>query len=80
MRWANWNTNYKEAIQHEERKGYGKFTTYSMEMSVSYVDTVGGNKKQLQEYIRHQLEEDKIADQIGLEEFIDPFAGSKSTK
>lgn len=45
-----------------------------------YVDTVGRNKKQIQEYIRHQLEEDRIADQISIKKFIDPFAGSKNTK
>ena len=45
-----------------------------------YVDTVGRNKKQIQEYIRNQLEEDRIADQICLREFIDPFTGSKNKK
>ena len=44
------------------------------------MDTVGRNKKQIQEYIKNQLEEDKIADQISLKEFIDPFTGSKNTK
>ena len=33
-------------------------------------------KKQIQEYIRNQLTEDKIADQIELKEFVDPFTGS----
>ena len=41
-----------------------------------FVDTVGRNKKQIQEYIRNQLTEDKIADQIELKEFVDPFTGS----
>ena len=45
-----------------------------------YVDTVGRNKKQIQEYIQRQLEEDKIADQISIKEFIDPFTGSKNPK
>ena len=45
-----------------------------------YVDTVGRNKKQIQEYIRNQLEEDKIADQISIKEFIDLFTGSKNSK
>lgn len=44
------------------------------------MDTVGRNKKQIQEYIRSQLEEDKIADQISIKEFIDPFTGSKNPK
>ena len=45
-----------------------------------YADTVGRNKKQIQEYIRSQLEEDKIADQISIKEFTDPFTGSKNPK
>lgn len=44
------------------------------------MDTVGRNKKQIQEYIRNQLEEDKIADQISIKEFIDPFTGSENPK
>ena len=45
-----------------------------------YVDTVGRNKRQIQEYIKRQLEEDQIADQMSLKEFIDPFTGSKNTE
>ena len=45
-----------------------------------YVNTVGRNKKQIQEYIKRQLEEDQIADQMSLKEFVDPFTGSKNTK
>lgn len=45
-----------------------------------YADTVERNKKQIQEYIRSQLEEDKIADQISIKEFTDPFTGSKNPK
>ena len=41
-----------------------------------YVDTVGRNKKQIQEYIRNQLQEDQVEDQISLKEFVDPFTGS----
>ena len=46
----------------------------------NYVDTVGRNKKQIQEYIRKQLQEDHLADQITMKEFIDPFTGSKNPK
>lgn len=42
-----------------------------------YVDTVGRNKKAIEEYIRKQEREDMIADQIGIKEYIDPFNGSK---
>ena len=45
-----------------------------------FVDTVGRNKKQIQEYIRNQLQEDEIADQISLKEYVDPFTGGKNTK
>ena len=44
------------------------------------VDTVGQNKKQMEEYIRHQVEEDRVADQMSLKEFIDPLAGNKNPK
>ena len=42
-----------------------------------YVDTAGKNAKAIAEYIKHQLDEDKIQDQITMKEFIDPFKGSK---
>ena len=41
-----------------------------------YVDTVGKNTKKIQEYIAHQLEEDKAADQLTLD-LGDPFDGKK---
>ena len=37
------------------------------------VDTVGRNKKAIQEYIRSQLQEDIANDQISMKEYIDPF-------
>ena len=61
------NLKYKYGNGHFWARGY-------------YVDTVGRNKKQIQEYIKHQLEEDQIADQISLKEYIDRFAGSKESK
>ena len=42
-----------------------------------YVDTVGRNKKAIAEYIRNQLEDDYMAEQISIKEYIDPFTGSK---
>ena len=45
-----------------------------------YVDTVGRNKKQIQEYIKNQLREDQIADQMSLKEYIDPFTGRENKK
>lgn len=35
------------------------------------------NAKNIEEYIRNQLEEDYTKDQISMKEFIDPFTGSK---
>lgn len=61
------NLKYKYGDRHFWARGY-------------YVDTVGRNKRQIEEYIRYQLEEDEIADQISLKEFIDPFTGSKNPK
>ena len=58
---------YKYGDRHFWARGY-------------FVDTVGRNKKQIQEYIKRQLETDQIADQMSLKEFIDPFTGSKNTK
>ena len=46
----------------------------------SAVNTVGRNKKQIQEYIKNQLTEDQIADQVELKEFVDPFTGSVNKK
>lgn len=45
-----------------------------------YVDTVGRNKKQIEEYIRNQVQEDYIADQLTLFEEYDSFTGEKNEK
>ena len=61
------NLKYKYGNRHFWARGY-------------FVDTVGKNKKKIQEYIRNQLQQDQIADQLRLKEFVDPFTGSKETK
>ena len=61
------NLKYKYGNRHFWARGY-------------YVDTVGKNKKKIQEYIKNQLQQDQIADQLSLKEFVDPFTGSKETK
>ena len=43
-----------------------------------YVDTVGRNERVIQEYIKKQLEEDRMHDQISMSEYIDPFTGIKN--
>ena len=59
------NLKYKYGNRHFWARGY-------------YVDTVGRNKKQVQEYIRTQLQEDQIADQMSIKEYIDPFTGREN--
>ena len=43
-----------------------------------YVNTVGGNKKAIQEYIRNQELEDQMMDQLSLKEYEDRFKDAKS--
>ena len=59
------NLKYRYGNRHFWCRGY-------------YVDTVGRNKKAIQEYIRNQLQEDIASDQISMKEYIDPFTGSKN--
>ena len=40
-----------------------------------YVDTVGKNAKRIAEYVRNQLQEDMMYDQISIKEYKDPFNG-----
>ena len=61
------NLKYKYGNRHFWARGY-------------YVDTVGRNKKQIQEYIKNQLQEDQIADQMSIKEYVDPFTGSVNQK
>ena len=61
------NLKYKYGNRHFWARGY-------------FVDTVGKNKQRIQEYIKRQLEQDQIADQLSLKEFTDPFTGSKGIK
>ncbi len=58
------NLKYKYGNRHFWCRGY-------------YVDTVGKNAKKIEEYIRNQITEDKINDQISLKEYIDPFTGEQ---
>ena len=60
-RWAN--ARYKYRNREFWCRGY-------------YVDTVGKNTKKIQEYIKNQLKEDQIDEQLQLE-FEDPFTGNR---
>lgn len=42
-----------------------------------YVDTAGKNTKRIAEYIKNQLKEDKMYDQISFKEYENPFTGRK---
>ena len=59
------NLKYRYGNRHFWCRGY-------------FVDTVGKNKKRIEEYIRTQLQEDIAEDQISLKEYIDPFTGKKN--
>ena len=44
------------------------------------MDTVGKNKKKIEEYIRNQLQEDIASDQISIKEYVDPFEKEQKEK
>ena len=45
-----------------------------------FVDTVGKNEKRIAEYVRNQLQEDVLSDQLTFKEFVDPFTGEPVKK
>ena len=45
-----------------------------------YVDTVGKNKAKIAEYIRHQLSEDKLGEQLSIPYAGSPFTGRRQSK
>lgn len=61
------NLKYKYVNKHFRCRGY-------------YVDTVGRNKKTIQEYIKNQLQEDIASGQISLKEYTDLFTGEPVKK
>ena len=40
-----------------------------------YVDTVGRNKKVIEQYIKNQLRQDYEEEQLSIKEYVDPFTG-----
>jgi putative transposase len=42
-----------------------------------YVDTVGRNKKAIEECIKKQIQEDIVTEQLSIMEYIDPFTGEE---
>lgn len=61
------NLKYKYGNRHFWCRGY-------------YVDTVGKYETAIKAYIQNQLQEDMMADQLSLKEFVDPFTGSRREK
>ena len=59
------NLKYKYGSRHFRCRGY-------------YADTVGRNKKVIEQYIREQLEENFSSYQIRMKEYIDPFTSTKN--
>ena len=57
------NLKYKYGNRHFWCRGY-------------YVDTVGKNESRIAEYIKNQLKEDQMGEQLTMSE-IGPFTGSK---
>ena len=45
-----------------------------------YVDTVGKYEGAIKEYIKNQLQDDIMNDQISMKELIDPFTGKQEKK
>lgn len=58
------NLKYKYGNRHFWCRGY-------------YVDTVGKNKQKIQEYMRKQLDEDKLGTQLSIPYSGSPFTGGK---
>ena len=69
----------KSSLLIHERQGNLKYKYGSRSFWCRgyYVDTVGKNKAKIAEYIRDQLKEDQIHDQMTLREFENPFTGSR---
>ena len=61
------NMKYRYGNRHFWCRGY-------------FVDTVGKNEKKIAEYVRNQLQEDIVNDQISMVEYIDPFTGKRTKK
>ena len=61
------NLKYKYGNRHFWCRGY-------------YVDTVGKYEGVIKEYIKKQLQDDIMTDQISMKEFIDPFTGEQVKK
>ena len=69
----------KSSLMLYERFGDLKFKYRNREFGCRgyYVDTVGKNKEKIKDYIRKQLEEEKVGTQLSLPHAGSPFTGRK---
>ena len=72
----------KSSLMMFQRFGNMKFAYRNREFWCKgyYVDTVGRNKEAIKKYIREQLQEDVVEEQMVLKELVDPFTGEPSKK
>ena len=70
----------KSSLMMFQRFGNMKFAYRNREFWCKgyYVDTVGRNKEAIKKYIREQLQEDVVEEQMVLKELVDPFTGEPS--
>lgn len=73
---TKWNCKYHIVFAPKYRR-QDKYGNRHFWCRGYYVDTVGKNTKKIKEYIRTQLQEDIVNDQISMKEYIDPFTGKK---
>ncbi len=72
-------SNDKSSLMLYEQFGDLKFKYRNREFWCRgyYVDTVGKNTAKIQDYIKHQLEEDKMGEQLSIPYPGSPFTGRK---
>ena len=54
------------------------YIKFGADVTSQYVDTVGKYENAISNYIKNQLQDDIVNDQLTLKEFVDPFTGQKS--
>ena len=57
-----------------------KISAVQAEIEKLTADLKARNEKKIAEYVRNQLQEDQLTDQIGLREYFDPFTGEPDNK
>ena len=82
---TKWNCKYRivfapkyrrMVFDKEKRKGIGKILRQLCEWKGYYVNTVGKNTSRIAEYIKNQMKEDKLSEQLTMGDY-EPFKGGK---